>query len=79
MIHAMRRNAFLGTVVKLVLYALIFVAAPLWLYTSYLAPMLDQLLNTYQQIQGTGAQAQAQLSDLQGFFEQFKNGFSSGE
>ncbi|MEN9413399.1 MAG: hypothetical protein RLZZ342_486 [Candidatus Parcubacteria bacterium] len=64
MLHAMRRNAFLGTIFKLVLYAA-FLIVPLWLYMQYLAPMLTQMQNTMQQVQGTGAQAQAQVQGLQ--------------
>ena len=77
MLHAMRRNAFWGGVIKFILYALVLVVAPLWLYTTYLAPMMEQVLDTYQQIQGTGAKAQAQFGDFQNLLEQFKNQFSS--
>ena len=76
MLHKMRRNAFWGGILKFVLYALVLVVAPLWLYATYLAPMMEQVLGTYQQIQGTGAKAQAQFSDIQGFIDQFKGQFS---
>jgi len=76
MLHKMRRNAFWGGIIKFVLYALVLVVAPLWLYATYLAPMMEQVLDTYQQVQGTGAKAQAQFSDIQGFIDQFKNQFS---
>ena len=76
MLHKMRRNALWGGILKFVLYALVLVVAPLWLYATYLGPMMEQVLDTYQQIQGTGAKAQAQFSDIQGFIDQFKNQFS---
>ena len=76
MLHKMRRNAFWGGIIKFILYALVLVVAPLWLYATYLAPMMEQALDTYQQIQGTGAKAQAQFSDIQGFIDQFKGQFS---
>ncbi|MBI2612448.1 hypothetical protein HYW59_01380 [Candidatus Kaiserbacteria bacterium] len=76
MLHAMRRNAFWGGVIKFVLYALVLVIAPLWLYATYLAPMVEQLSETYQQIQGTGAKAQAQFSDFQNLLKQFQDQFS---
>ena len=76
MLHKMRRNAFWGGIIKFILYALVLVVAPLWLYATYLAPMMEQALDTYQQIQGTGAEAQAQFSDIQGFIDQFKGQFS---
>ena len=77
MLHAMRRNAFWGGLIKFILYAVVLVAAPLWLYATYLAPMMEQLLDTYQQVQGTGAKAQAQWSDFQNLLDQFKDQFSS--
>ena len=73
MLHKMRRNALWGGILKFVLYALVLVVAPLWLYATYLGPMMEQVLDTYQQIQGTGAKAQAQFSDIQNFFQQLKN------
>ena len=73
MLHKMRRNALWGGILKFVLYALVLVVAPLWLYATYLGPMMEQVLDTYQQIQGTGAKAQAQFSDIQNFFQQQKD------
>ena len=79
MLHAMRRNAFWGGLIKFILYAVVLVVAPLWLYATYLAPMMDQVLDTYQQIQGTGAKAQAQFTDFQNLLKQFQGGFSQQE
>ena len=64
MLHAMRRNAFWGGLLKFVIYAAL-ILAPLWFYMQYLAPAMNQALETMQQVQGTGAEAQAQLSGLQ--------------
>ena len=79
MLHAMRRNAFWGGIIKFVLYALVLVAAPLWLYATYIMPIMQEMLGTYQQIQGTGARAQAQFSDFQNLLKKFQNPFSGGE
>ena len=79
LLHKMHRGRVWGGIIKFVLYALILVAAPLWLYSTYLAPTMEQMLETYGQIQGTGAKVQTQFGDLQGILEQFKSGFSSGE
>ncbi|MBI4080029.1 hypothetical protein HY414_02275 [Candidatus Kaiserbacteria bacterium] len=76
MLHKMRRNAIWGGIIKFVLYAVVLVIAPLWLYATYLAPIMDQMLETYQQIQGTGAKAQAQFSDFQNMLKQFQDQFS---
>ncbi|MEY4747031.1 MAG: hypothetical protein RLZZ416_80 [Candidatus Parcubacteria bacterium] len=63
MLHAMRRNAFIGGVLKLLLYAaLLFV--PFWFYMTYLNGVVQQMLQAMQQLQGTGAKAQMQVSDL---------------
>ena len=77
MLHKMRRNAFWGGLIKLVFYLLVLVVAPLWLYSTYLAPVMQQVLDTYQQIQGTGAKVQTQFSDIQNFLKQLPSGFSS--
>jgi len=79
MLHKMRRDAILGGLLKFVFYVLVLVVAPLWLYTTYLAPIMGEMLDTYQEIQGTGAKAQAQFGDLQNFLNQFQDGFSSQE
>ena len=76
MLHRMRRNAFWGGLMKFVFYIIVLVIAPLWLYTTYFAPILQQLHDTYAQMQGTGAKAQAQFSDIQKLLDRFKSGFS---
>jgi galactitol-specific phosphotransferase system IIC component len=68
-LHKMRRNAFWGGLIKLIIYVVIFVVTPLWLYATYLAPVVESMSKTMQQIQGTGAQAQAQFSDFQKMWE----------
>ena len=75
MLHKMRRNALWGGILKFVLYALVLIAAPLWLYATYLGPMMEQVLDTYKDVQGTGAKAQAQFSDFQNLLKQFQNQF----
>lgn len=64
MLHAMRRNAFLGGIIKLLIYAAMLII-PLWLYMQYLAPVVNDMQKMLLQVQGTGAQAQAQVQGLQ--------------
>ena len=64
MLKAMRRNAFLGSIIKFVVYAL-FIIIPGYLYIQYLAPTLNKVMQQAQQISNTGAQAQAQISGWQ--------------
>ena len=65
MLRKMRRNAIWSGLIKFILYLLIFVVAPLWLYTVYLAPVVESMTKTINQIQGTGARAEAQFSDFE--------------
>jgi len=63
MLHAMRRNAFLGGLFKFVLWAA-FIIIPLWLYMQYLAPVMQNMMDTVNKIQGTSASAQAQFGGM---------------
>jgi len=71
MLHAMRRNAFIGGLIKILLYVLFLVVVPYWVYTTYLAPMLESTMEAVNQIQGTGAQVQTQFSGLQEMLNKF--------
>lgn len=64
MLHKMRRNAFWGGILKLVLWV-IFLIVPIWLYYTYVFPVMESAMNTFEQVQGAGASAQAQLGGLQ--------------
>jgi len=64
MLHAMRRNAFFSSVLKFAFYAAA-IGLFVWSYLQFVAPMIDQTLKVMQQVQGTGAQAQAQLSGFE--------------
>ena len=65
MLRKMRRSALWSGLIKFILYLLIFVVAPLWLYTVYLAHVVESMTKTINQIQGTGARAEAQFSDFE--------------
>ena len=73
MLHAMRRNAFWGGIIKFLLYAGLFVALPWWLYMTYLAPVVGSTLQAVNQIQGTGAKAQAQLGSFQKAWQELQS------
>ena len=70
MLHAMRRNAFIGGLVRLIVWAVLIIA-PIWFYMQYLAPVVDSMMETYEQIQGTSVQARAQFSQFQDFLKRF--------
>lgn len=70
MLHAMRRNAFLGSVVKFIFYILVLVIAPLWVYSTYLQPLLADLQRTMSQVQGTNAKVETQFGSFENFLKQ---------
>lgn len=71
MLRAMRRNARLHSIFKLLFYCAI-VAIGLWFYLQFLAPLLMQMLDTLNKIQGAGSQAQGQLSTLSSSLERLR-------
>ena len=71
MLHSMRRHAFWGGLAKFIIYALLLLA-PLWLYMQYLAPVLESAMKTVNQLQGTGAKAEAQFGNFQDMLKQLQ-------
>jgi hypothetical protein len=71
MLHSMRRSAFIGGVIKILLYVAFLVVIPYWLYNTYLAPIVESTMEAANQIQGTGAQVQTQFGDLQEALDKF--------
>ena len=66
MLRAMRRDAFIGGVIKIIVWFAL-IAVPLWFYLQYLAPVVEsamQAMQQVQQVQGTAVNAQAQFSEL---------------
>ena len=70
MLHAMRRNAFVGGLIKFVIYAVLIIA-PLWFFAKYVSPILNSAVSTLNQVQGgidrttdAGAQVGAQFSGV---------------
>lgn len=78
MLRAMRRNAFWGGLFRLITYAALLLV-PVWFYFTYMAPVVEQMMQTVEQIQGTGAKAEAQFSSFQEAWQEFKEKFSPSE
>ena len=76
MLHGMRRTAFWGGLFKLLIWAGL-IAAPIWLYSVYLAPIVQNLQQTMNQVQGAGAKAQGQLNGLGDILKQFESKIQS--
>src|SRR4051812_28467921 len=72
MLRSMRRNARLHSIFKLIIYALM-IAAALWFYLQFIAPLLLQMLDTLNKIQGASSQAQNQLSGFTDTLEKFRS------
>lgn len=72
MLHAMRRNAFWSGLLKFVIYAA-FLIAPIWFYQYFMADTVRQMLQTVQQVQGTGVQAQADFETLKGTIQKLQD------
>lgn len=73
MLHAMRRNAFLGGIVKLVTWAVLIIA-PIWFFITYLSPVLNNAVSTLNQVQGQVEGIQGAGTDgISGLMEQLKN------
>jgi hypothetical protein len=72
-LHAQRRDAFVGGIVKFIFWILIFLILPYYLYAFYLKPYLDQFVATYQGIEEKTAPLQnidiPQGIDFGGLFE----------
>lgn len=69
MLHAMRREAFIGGILKFVWWVLIIIVLPYLVYVWYLQPYLDQVLSVYQQVQGQAGQVNDAVNQLQGASE----------
>ncbi|OGG59874.1 hypothetical protein A2765_04810 [Candidatus Kaiserbacteria bacterium RIFCSPHIGHO2_01_FULL_56_24] len=74
MLHKMRRSAFLGGLFKFIMWAA-FIIIPLWLYMQYLAPVMQDMIDTMNKIQGTSASAQAQFGGLNDSLQKLKAQF----
>ena len=63
MLRAMRRSSLVGAVFKTIMW-IVLIIVPLWFYVEYIAPVMESMLETYQQLQGTNAAAQAQFGQF---------------
>ena len=63
-LHGMRRRAMIGGLLKFVIWTALLLA-PIWFYMTYLNASVQKMLATFNQLQTTGADAQAQISAFQ--------------
>ena len=69
MLHSMRRHAFLGSIIKFIIYAALLLV-PIWFYMTYLSGSVDTLIADLNKVEGTTSAAQTQFS---GFETAIKN------
>lgn len=72
MLHAMRRNSFLGGIFRFILWAAA-IGIPIWFYLQYLAPILTQAMGTLNQMQGQVQSARDAGAQLSVPFSQFSD------
>lgn len=71
MMHRSRRSSFFWGFVKLLIY-LVFLGAVFWFYSTFMAPLLNEALQTMNKIQGANSQAQTQFQGLQSALNQIQ-------
>lgn len=76
MLHSMRRNARWGFLFRILL-TLLALGVPIWLYFSYLAPVVEQLEVTISAITGRKVQMEDQFSGFAEMFQKFQEYFKS--
>ncbi len=64
MLRAMRRDAFVGGILKIIWWIAVVVVLPYLIYMWYLAPYLEQMITAYQQVEGQSAEMNTALEQL---------------
>lgn len=77
MLKSMRRSSLMGAVFKTIMW-IVFILVPIWFYVEYVAPVVDSMMQTYSQIKGTNAQAQAQFGEVSKYLEQLRSMYPGG-
>lgn len=76
LLRKMHRGAMWGRIFTILFYTALLVA-PIWFYLTYLNGTVQQLLQAYQKMQGTGQQAQGQFQQIQQAIQQFESKFQT--
>ncbi len=75
MLRSMKRNAFWGGVLKVGLF-LFALGVPLWLYFSYVAPVIKQFDATLSAATGQKVQIEGKLAEWAKMWEEFRAKFT---
>ena len=77
MLRAMRRDAFIGGIIKFIFWIAVVFVIPYFLYITYLQPQIEALTAAYENVENTTNSVNARLEglpDFGAFFEQFGGG-----
>ena len=77
MLRKMRRGATVRMIIWLVIYAAI-IAAPIWLYVTYLDGAVQKMLKAYDAFQGTSSGAAQQYQGMQDAIKEFQARIGGG-
>ncbi len=72
MLHSLKRHAFWGGMFKLLLYALA-LGVPVWLYFTYVAPVVKQVEATVTSATGKKTELEGLFAEWMQFLEQAKD------
>lgn len=73
MLHAMRRDAFVGGIMKFVFWIVLFVVLPYIAYTVYLAPYLSGIQSAYNNLNEQAGTLSGAAKDLEEIKNQIPN------
>jgi hypothetical protein len=76
LLRGMKRRAWWGTIVR-ILMLMLALGVPLWLYFTYLAPVLEQMSDTMEAITGQRVELQETFSSWADAFSRFTDSFKS--
>jgi len=71
MLHAMRRDAFVGGILKFVWWIALFIIIPYVIYTMYLKPYLENIQAAYQQLNDSAGTLSGAAKDVENLKNQF--------
>jgi hypothetical protein len=82
MLHSMRRSAFFGGIIKLIVWIAL-LGFPIWLYVQYVNPLLSDVTSKVNQVQEVGNDIGIQFEGVNSLINDLKNlpipGFSQEE
>lgn len=73
MLHAMRRDAFVGGILKFIFWILLFVVLPYIAYVTYLAPYIKSIESAYQNLNEQANTLSGAAQDLEDLKKQIPN------